>query len=70
MTGVFESSPGNISSARVMFVIGVIWSMVMTSLGIFLMSWGSGESIAFFAATSGVFIGLKLGQKPMEKPPV
>lgn len=68
-TGMFESSPGNTSSARVMFVIGLVYAMVISAVGLLLLKWTSGEFIAVFAATSGVFIGLKLGQKPMEKTP-
>ena len=64
--GLFESYPGNTSSTRVMFVIGLAWSMLMTTLGLFLLKWGSGEAIAFLTATSAIFVGLKLGQKPME----
>ena len=66
MTNIFETSPGNPSSARVMFVVGLAWAMLMTSLGVFFLAWTVGESVAFFSATSAVFVALKLGQKPME----
>jgi hypothetical protein len=66
-TGFFETSPGNFSSSRLMFVIGLFWSMAISSVGIFMLDWKPGELIAVFTATSGVFIALKLGQKPMEK---
>ncbi len=67
MNKYLQSAQGNYSSARLMFVIGLVWSMAYTTIGTFLLNWTVGESIALFTATSGVFIALKLGQKPMEK---
>ena len=55
------------SSTRLMFIIGLVWAMTVTTLLTFAMKWSAGEFIAVFTATSGIFIGLKLGQKPMEK---
>ena len=66
-TGIFETSPGNTSSTRVMFVVGLSWSMAFSTLGAFLLKWNPGEIIAVFSALSGVFVALKLVQKPMEK---
>jgi len=66
--GIFESTPGNTSSARVMFVIGLTWAIVMTTVGLIWLHWGCGEAVAFFSATSGVFVTLKLGQKVIERP--
>lgn len=68
ITGVFESTPGNTSSARIMFVVGLCWCIAMTSIGLLWLKWPVGESIGFFTATSAVFVSLKLGQKAMEKP--
>jgi hypothetical protein len=68
MVGIFESTEGNTSSARVMFVLGLVWTILMTSVGLLWLSWAVGEAIAFFTATSGVFVTLKLGQKAIEKP--
>jgi hypothetical protein len=71
--GMFETAPGNTSSTRVMFVVGLSWSMLLTSLGAFILKWTPGEIIAVFSALSGVFVALKLVQKPMENkdtPPV
>jgi hypothetical protein len=62
-----QSDNGNFSSARLMFVIGLAYDMVITALGLFILEWSSGEAIAFFSAVSAVFVALKLGQKPMEK---
>ena len=64
--GMFEEAPGEISVTRVMFFVGLLWAMLLTTLGAFALGWKSGEVIAVFAALSGVFIGLKLGQKSME----
>lgn len=55
------------SSTRLMFIIGLFWSMTITTVLTIVMKWSAGEFIAVFTATSGVFVGLKLGQKPMEK---
>lgn len=62
----FQEANGTKSSTRVVFVIGIIWSIVMTTIGFILLKWAVGEGVAFFTASSAVFIGLKLGQKPME----
>jgi hypothetical protein len=40
--------------------------MLMTAVGLLYLKWSPGEAIAFFSAVSGVFVALKLGQKPME----
>ncbi|GAI81609.1 unnamed protein product, partial [marine sediment metagenome] len=63
----FFEEPTGKSITRVMFVVGVSWSMAITTLLTISMGWSAGEFIAVFTATSGIFIGLKLGQKPMEK---
>lgn len=62
-----ETGNKNLSSARLIFVIGMIWAMTISTLLTIFMQWSAGEFIAVFTAQSGVFIGLKLGQKPMEK---
>ena len=66
MASFLQSASGNNSSARLMFVIGLAWTMVLSTLGAFMLKWTPGEIIAVFTATSGVFVALKLGQKPME----
>lgn len=65
-SGFLQSAKGNNSSTRVMFVIGLSWSMIFTTVGAFMLKWAPGEIIAVFASISGVFVALKLGQKPME----
>lgn len=57
---------GQVSSTRVLFFIGMVWAMTTSTVMACMMSWTAGEFIAVFTATSGVFVGLKLGQKPME----
>jgi len=64
--GFLQADNGNFSSARLMFVIGLFYDMVFTALGAFVLKWTPGEIIAVFSAISGVFVALKLGQKPME----
>lgn len=67
MASFLQSDNGNFSSARLMFVTGLAYDMVITALGLFTLGWTMGEGLAFFTGISGVFIGLKLGQKPMEE---
>jgi hypothetical protein len=64
--GFLQSDNGNFSSARLMFVIGLSWSILFTTAGAFMLKWTPGEVIAVFTAISAVFVALKLGQKPME----
>ena len=66
LTELIEEDNGRLSSMRLIFIIGTIWNMVITS--IFLMAGHSAtEAIVFFSAVEGVFAGTKLAQKPMEK---
>jgi K+-transporting ATPase c subunit len=65
--GFLQSDNGNFSSARLMFVIGLCYDMIMTAIGLLLLKWEVGGAIAFFTAVATIFVGLKLGQKPMEK---
>jgi hypothetical protein len=62
----FQEENGTKSSARLVFLGGMIWSVLFTTAGTFILKWTPGELIAVFSAASAVFIGLKLGQKPME----
>ena len=65
-----QAPNGDFSSARLMFVIGLSWSIVFTTAGAFALKWTPGEIIAVFTALSAVFVALKLGQKPMENAPI
>lgn len=63
-----ETGSNNTSSARVIFVVGIVYAMIFTALYTFLSQPFPEVSsiIALFTAMTGIFIGLKLGQKPME----
>lgn len=64
--GFTKDEKGNDSSARLIFIIGSIWAMGMTSALAFYTKLPIGELIAFYGSIQGILIGLKLGQKPME----
>jgi len=64
--GFLQSDNGANSSARLMFIIGLSWSILFTTFGAVYLKWTPGEIIAVFSAISAVFVALKLGQKPME----
>ena len=65
-TGFLKDGDGGFSSTRLIFVIGSVWAMGITT---YLATRGVDIPvlIAFFSAVEGVWVGLKLGQKPMEK---
>lgn len=67
MNDLLKETGGGSSSTRLMFIIGLAWAMISSSLFTYIMEWSSTEFISTFIGTSGVFVGLKLGQKPMEK---
>ncbi len=68
MKEFFKEKNGQSSSTRLIFFIGMIYAMTFTAFYTFIGDKpGAGEIIALFTAMTGVFIGLKLGQKPMEK---
>jgi glycopeptide antibiotics resistance protein len=58
---------GKESSTRWIFVIGMLFSMVVPTGLTLLLGWSYEAFIAVFLSTSGTYIGLKLGQKPMEQ---
>jgi hypothetical protein len=62
-----ESGNGQSSMTRLIFFVGMLYAMVFTAFYTFTFKPGTGEVIALFTAMTGVFIGLKLGQKPMEE---
>lgn len=57
---------GQNSSTRLMFVIGMSWAMVTSSLFTYMFAWTAAEFILVFTTISGTFIGMKLGQKGIE----
>lgn len=61
-----KEKDGQSSSTRLMFVIGMSWAMITSSLFTYLFKWSAAEFILVFTTISGTFIGLKLGQKGIE----
>jgi hypothetical protein len=61
-----KEDSGKNSASRVVFIVGMLWSMLVSTVLTITMDWEAGEFIAVFTATSAVFVGLKLGQKPLE----
>jgi hypothetical protein len=66
--GFLKEATGGYSSNRLIFIIGSLWTMAITT---FLVTSDVETTtvIAFFAAVEGVWVGLKLGQKQMEQKP-
>lgn len=58
---------GKESATRWVFIIGMLFSMVVPTTLTLLLGWSYEAFIAVFLSTSGTYIGLKLGQKPMEQ---
>jgi uncharacterized membrane protein len=66
MREILQEENGGFSSNRLIFVIGMIWAMSVSTIMTIIFKWSPGEFIAVFTSNSAVFVGLKLGQKPME----
>jgi hypothetical protein len=64
--GLLNENNGQKSMTRVVFLLGSIWAMALTT---FLAITGTepGILIAVFGSLQGTYVALKLGQKPMEK---
>ena len=64
--GFLNEDNGQRSMTRIIFFIGSIWAMALTT---FLAVTGTepGILIAVFGSLQGTYVGLKLGQKPMEE---
>jgi hypothetical protein len=67
--GFFQEDNGSKSITRLMFSIGIIWSILFTSVFSLLTKLGVGEIVALFGGTSGPFFALKIIQKTIEKNP-
>lgn len=63
--GFLKEEGGTFSSTRLVFVIGSVWNMGLCTY-LVLNGIEAGALVATFSALQGVFVGLKLGQKPME----
>jgi hypothetical protein len=63
--GFLNENNGQRSMTRVVFLVGSVWAMALTT---FLAVTGTepGILIAVFGSLQGTYVGLKLGQKPME----
>lgn len=61
-----KENNGQNSSTRLMFVIGMSWAMITSSVFTFMFEWSAAEFILVFTTISGTFIGMKLGQKGIE----
>ena len=64
--GFMSENSGQKSMTRIIFMVGSVWSMGLTT---YLAMTGTepGVLLAVFGTLQGSYIGLKLGQKPMEK---
>jgi len=63
--GFLEVAEGEKSSARLIFVIGSFWNMLLCSFLAYTET-EPATVIAVFSAIEGVLLGIKLGQKQME----
>jgi len=63
--GYTETSQGNKSATRLIFLIGSLWNMLLTTYLVYIKI-DPAMCLAFFSGIEAVLIGLKLGQKPME----
>ena len=61
-----QSDNGANSSTRLIFIIGILWAIVYTTIFSFAVKLSVGEIVALFGGISGPFFALKLIQKPME----
>jgi hypothetical protein len=67
--GFFQEDNGSKSITRVVFFMLILYAIVQTTLGLFMLHWPTGEAIAFFGTITGVATGGKLLQKTMEQKP-
>lgn len=65
--GFLEENKGEYSVSRLMFTIGVSWSMIMSTLYFFMKSPSAAEMTQFVVGTVGAFIALKVGNRAFEK---
>ena len=67
MKEFLKEKNGQNSSARLIFVVGTIWNMTMST---YLLMWRELDPtvvLAFLCSVEAVFGGIKLAQKPMEE---
>ena len=61
-----KENNGQNSSTRLMFIIGLSWAMISSSIFTYMFEWSAAEFILVFTTISGTFIGMKLGAKGIE----
>jgi len=64
--GLITEDNGQKSITRIIFLIGSLWAMALTTY-LALSGTEPGILIAVFGSLQGTYVGLKLGQKPMEQ---
>lgn len=64
--GLFSEPNGKKSSNRHIFMVGMVWAMLISTVYLFR-TWDATNFVLIFTAISTIFVGLKLGQKPMEQ---
>jgi hypothetical protein len=65
--GFLKESNGTDSAARLIFVIGSIWTMLLCTYFAVFSEIQPTTLVIMFSSMEAVWIGLKLGQKPMEQ---
>ena len=65
--GFLREATGGFSSNRLIFIIGSLWTMLLCTYLVIFTDITPGALVATFSAMEGVWVGLKLGQKPMEQ---
>jgi len=63
---ILTEDNGQRSITRVIFLLGSLWAMALTTY-LALSGTEPGILIAVFGSLQGTYVGLKLGQKPMEQ---
>jgi len=65
--GFLTEPTGSDSAARLIFVIGSIWTMMLCTYFAIFTDITPTALVIMFSAMETVWVGLKLGQKPMEQ---
>ena len=64
--GFFQEAPNDNSITRLVFFIGCIWAMSISTVFIFTHTVSVGEVVALISGNIAPFLAMKLIQKPME----
>lgn len=57
---------GKLSSNRLMFIVGMLSSLVIPTVMVLFKDWTAAEFIGSFSAMSAIFATLKVSQKSLE----